>query len=126
MPERAENGLLVDGDEVAPDEQPEEVAVLPEFGQVPVEEAGVGAEDEGPGLGDRRWEMGDGRFHIGDRRWTMITDQIVDGRRKMASQSGESREKRAERAVSSLDFRDSVERIRPDTSLPVWIDFSRN
>ena len=32
MPERAENGLLVDGDEVAPDKQPEEVAVLPEFG----------------------------------------------------------------------------------------------
>ena len=41
MPERAENRLLVDRDEVAPHEQADEIAIAPELAEPPVEPAPV-------------------------------------------------------------------------------------
>ena len=50
-PQGAENGLLEVGDEVAPDEHADEVAIAPEVVQVQVEPAGLGTDDEVPGVG---------------------------------------------------------------------------
>ena len=64
VPEGAEDGLLVLGHEIAPDEQRGEVAVAPEVGEVEVEPSGFGADDQGPILGARRWKMGDGGHQV--------------------------------------------------------------
>jgi hypothetical protein len=48
VPERAEDGLLVLRDEVAPDEQAHQVAVCPELAQVQVVPGALRLDDEGP------------------------------------------------------------------------------
>ena len=48
VPEGAEDGLLVDGDEVSADEEEDEVAVFPEFAETQVEELALGPDDEVP------------------------------------------------------------------------------
>ena len=50
-PRRAEDGLLVLGDDVALDEEGEEVAVVPELAQVEAQEGGAGGDDGGPIIG---------------------------------------------------------------------------
>ena len=61
VPERAEDGLFVLGDEIAPDKHHRQIPIPPEVGEVEVEPAGFGLEDKGPVLvGDRGWEVGIG------------------------------------------------------------------
>ena len=58
VPERAQNGLLVGGNKVAPDEQGNEVAIAPELFQTPVEPAAMRRDDGGPALVGGWWERG--------------------------------------------------------------------
>lgn len=50
VPEWSEDGLFVDGDEVAADEEQDEVAVTPEVHEVEVEESAFWFDDEVPGF----------------------------------------------------------------------------
>ena len=49
VPGRTQDGLFVLGDEVAVDEEVDEVAIAPEFADLEVEEVTVGLDDLGPG-----------------------------------------------------------------------------
>jgi len=48
IPDRPHDGLLVHGDEVSPYAKENQVAVLPEFTEVDVEEGLLGGQDRGP------------------------------------------------------------------------------
>jgi len=63
-PERAEDGLLLDGDQVAPDEHPEQLAVLPDLAERDVKQRFLRRDDLRPVLGGG----GHGRAALG-RGW---------------------------------------------------------
>ena len=69
-PERTEHRLLLDGNEVATDEHPEQLAVLPDLAQRDVEKRFLRRDDLGPVLGGRGHELSGLRPRVEYGAWS--------------------------------------------------------